>query len=55
VPSFVAFIVATLVAWSVRGTMPAPAGHVLPSLIALLFWIVAFWFVRRWLSELRPH
>jgi hypothetical protein len=54
-PSFAAFFVATLVAWSVRDMMPAPAGHALPSLIALLFWIVSFWFVRRWLTELRPR
>jgi len=54
-PSFVAFFVATLAAWTVHTGMPAPAGNVLPTLIALLVWLVGFWFVRRWLTELRPH
>jgi hypothetical protein len=54
-PSFVAFFVATLAAWSVRGMMPSAGGSLLPVSIALLFWIVSFWFVRRWLSELRPR
>jgi hypothetical protein len=53
-PSLTAFVVATLMAWIVRGALPAPEGMPLPLLIAGVVWLVAFYFVRRWLAELRP-
>jgi hypothetical protein len=53
-PSFAAFVVATLVAHIVRGALPAPEGVPLPLLIAGVVWLVVFYFVRRWLTELRP-
>lgn len=53
-PSFMAFTVATLGAWLVKSTLPAPAGVALPTLLAGLFWLLTFYFVRRWLEELRP-
>jgi len=53
-PSFLAFVVATLAAWIVRGALPAAGGMLLPSLLAGIFWLVAFYFVRRWFTELRP-
>jgi hypothetical protein len=53
-PSFTAFVVATLSAWIVRGMLPAPGGVILPTLLAGVFWILTFYFVRRWLEELRP-
>lgn len=53
-PSFMAFVVATLAAWIVYGALPAPAGAILPTMISGLFWILVFYFVRRWFSELRP-
>lgn len=53
-PSFTAFVVASLAAWIVHGALPAPGGVVLPSLLAGIFWLLTFYFVRRWLHELRP-
>ncbi len=53
-PSFMAFVVATLAAWIVHGALPAPAGNLLPTFLAGLFWILTFYFVRRWFGEIRP-
>ena len=53
-PSFMAFVVATVAAWIIRGAMPAPAGVVLPTILAGIFWVLTFYFVRRWFDELRP-
>jgi hypothetical protein len=53
-PSFMAFVVATLAAWVVYGALPAPGGALLPGMLAGLFWLLVFWFVRRWFGELRP-
>jgi len=53
-PSFLAFVVATVAAWIVYGALPAPAGVMLPVLLAGLFWLLVFYFVRRWVAELRP-
>ncbi|MBW2314007.1 MAG: hypothetical protein JRH10_07430 [Deltaproteobacteria bacterium] len=52
-PSFIALVVATLSAWIVRDALPAGGGP-LPMLLAGLFWIFTFYFVRRWFEELRP-
>lgn len=53
-PSFIAFVVATVAAFVVRNAMQAPEGVALPTLLAGIFWILTFYFVRRWFSELRP-
>ncbi len=53
-PSFMAFAVATVSAWLVKGMLPAPEGVALPTLLAGIFWILTFYFVRRWFAELRP-
>jgi len=53
-PSFIAFVVATLSAWTVRDALPEGGGP-LPTLLAGLFWILTFYFVRRWFEELRPN
>lgn len=53
-PSFMAFVVATLSAYLVKGMLPAPAGVPLPWMLAGLFWMLTFYFVRRWFAELRP-
>lgn len=53
-PSFMAFVVATLAAVLVKGALPAPEGVMLPTLLAGVFWLLTFYFVRRWFEELRP-
>ena len=53
-PSFMAFTVATLAAWIVHRAISTPEGMLLPSLLAGIFWLLAFYFVRRWFGELRP-
>lgn len=53
-PSFMAFVVASLAAWIIRGAMPAPVGVILPTILAGIFWVLTFYFVRRWFDELRP-
>lgn len=53
-PSFLAFIVATLFSWLVYGTLPKAGGPLLAGLLASLLWTVCFYFVRRWVEELRP-
>jgi len=53
-PSFMAIMVASLMAYFVAGALPAPAGVPLPLMIAGVVWFIAFYFVRRWLHELRP-
>lgn len=49
-----ALVVATIAAWIVYGALPAPCGVLLPALLASLFWLLVFYFVRRWFGELRP-
>jgi len=53
-PTVMAFVVATLAAWIVRGALPHPNGVLLPTLLAGTFWALGFYFLRRWLQELRP-
>jgi len=53
-PTFMALFVASLASWIVQGMLPDAGGPILATLVSGLFWIVAFYFVRRWFAELRP-
>jgi len=53
-PGFTAFFVASTAAWIVYGMLPSPGSKVLPTLLAALFWWLTFYFVRRWIDEVRP-
>jgi hypothetical protein len=54
VPNFLAMAVASLLSWLVEHSLPALPGTGIPALLGSLVWIVAFYFARRYLSELRP-
>ena len=53
-PTFMALVVATLVAWSVESTIPNPVGVRLSAVAALFVWVGAFLLTRKLLLDLRP-
>ncbi len=53
-PSFMAFVIACLAAWSVVQALPVQPGNPIPMILAMIVWLMAFYFVRRWFLELRP-
>lgn len=53
-PTFMAMVVASLVAWLVKDGLPAPAGNLIPTFLAMLTWLFAFYFTKRYFDQIRP-
>jgi hypothetical protein len=52
-PYFLASVVASLLSWLVEHSLPDLPGTGIPTVVGFLVWVVAFYFAKQYLNELR--